>query len=87
MRGLSYPSHSKRRGALSFYFTGAFLIGGPVRNRDREKSGETGSCEPELQAGRLRAYNKNAPEKEALAEFPTKPQTLKPQNYKRGVSI
>lgn len=78
MRGLSYPSHSKRRGALSFYFTGAFLIGGPVRNRDREKSGETGSCEPELQAGRLRAYNENAPEKEALERWPSFLQNRKP---------
>lgn len=78
MRGLSYPSHSKRRGALSFLFYGRFLIGGPVRNRGREKSGEIGSCEPELQVGRLRAYNENAPEKEALELWPSFPQNRKP---------
>lgn len=84
MRGLSYPSHSKRRGALSFLFYGRFFN---WRTGEKPRPRETGSCELELQAGRLRAYNKNASEKEALAEFPAKPQTLKPQNYKRGVSI
>ena len=74
MTGLSYPSHSKRRGALSFLFYGRFFN---WRTGEKPRPREVGRNR-KLQAGRLRAYNENAPEKEALERWSSFPQNRKP---------